>query len=153
MSFFKSYLKPATKKASKSSNAPERTSNDVIDVVSPPMEMMVTPSEGTPRSSRPPSTHPRNGGRQSVLDAKNDVMVSWMHQQQCSRQLYSGLPYEGVVLKQGRDYFSCAPPEMKSTDLYQNIKEMNVKVRYFASSVLQCLTSCIVCNDCTHALH
>ncbi len=55
-------------------------------------------------------------------------MVNWLHQQQCEQQMTLELPYEGVVLKQSKDYFTCSPPELRSSAFYRQVIELNVKV-------------------------
>jgi hypothetical protein len=65
--------------------------------INPPIELAITPPLGspistaarTPLSSRPLSLYPagdfRNAPRESILDIKADVMVSWLHQQQLEK--------------------------------------------------------------------
>src|SRR3954470_16893561 len=65
--------------------------------------------------SRPTSTYPegdfRNGPRESVLDIKSDVMVSYLHQQQLEKMSANGAPGEGVILKKSKGNFTCFPTQ------------------------------------------
>jgi hypothetical protein len=117
-------------------------------VVVPPMEMTVTPSEGSPIptplrnsfSSRPSARFPsgdfRNSGSGNILDIKADMMVNWLHQQQVERLWSRALPGEGVVLKKARDKFSCSPSSLRNekNGFYDNVVAMNVRVGVDASS-------------------
>ncbi|CAL3967651.1 unnamed protein product [Diplocarpon coronariae] len=97
--------------------------------------MVITPPRGSStrqsRSSGPASLYPvggfRNESRQSVLDARGDLVVSWLHQGQCERMMYTNLPDEGVVLKQSKDKFLFAPAEVRNSIFYEQVTQLNVK--------------------------
>jgi hypothetical protein len=117
-------------------------------VVVPPVEMTVTPSEGSPIptpfrstfSSRPSARFPsgdfRNSDSGNILDIKADMMVNWLHQQQVERLWSRALPGEGVVLKKARDSFSCSPSSLRNekNGFYDNVVAMNVRVSVDSSS-------------------
>jgi hypothetical protein len=109
--------------------------------LAPAMEMSVTPPNGSgsstlvrsPLASRPsifPEGDFRNTPVENVLDIKADVMVSWLHQQQVEKLWSTSLPGEGVVLKKGRDNFTCCPLSLRNegNGLFDQIAALNVKV-------------------------
>lgn len=134
MNALKGYLVP-TKKPKK-----DEPSNQIV--VTPPIELTVTPPEGSIISSPGPSQPPsrpsslfpsgdfRNLPRESVLDVKADVMVSWLHQQQLEKLWAFGIPSEGVVLKKARDNFTCCPATLRdeANGFFDNVVAMNVRV-------------------------
>ncbi|KAI9048625.1 hypothetical protein LZ554_007457 [Drepanopeziza brunnea f. sp. 'monogermtubi'] len=146
MSFLKGYLKPSKK------SAPETSAGVANGALSPAMEMIVPPLQSSPifqppRLSRPPSIYPegdfRNESQHSVLQLKSDVMVSWLHQQQCEKRLYTQLPFEGAILKQTKDVFVCSPLGVKESALFEQVAKLNVKAAItvrtrFIDSVLNC---------------
>jgi hypothetical protein len=90
---------------------------------------------GTTRDrSRPTSMYPdgdfRNGPRESVMDIKADVMVSYLHQQQLERMWANGAPGEGVILKKSKGNFTCFPTQLETDPggLFEAVKAMNIKV-------------------------
>jgi hypothetical protein len=134
MNALKGYLMPTKQKK-----------NDVNQnhIVTPSLEMTVTPPGGSgastpmrrPASSRS-STYPagdfRNSPRESILDIKTDVMVSWLHKQQLEKLWSSGLPGEGVILKKARGSFACSPATLRNeaNGLFDNVVAMNVRVSF-----------------------
>ncbi|PQE05755.1 glycosyltransferase family 2 protein [Rutstroemia sp. NJR-2017a BVV2] len=90
-------------------------------------------SAGTGDPSRPTSMYPdgdfRNGPRESVLDIKSDVMVSYLHQQQLEKMWASGAAGEGVILKKSKGNFTCFPTQLETDPggLFEAVKLMNVK--------------------------
>ncbi|KAK2624996.1 hypothetical protein QTJ16_005365 [Diplocarpon rosae] len=121
MSFLKSYFAPtkAAKKTGKKNEPPTS------------IPMVVTPPRGQSRSSQPATIYPvgdyRNESRQSALDTKGDVLVSWLHQRQCEKMMYTSQPDEGVVLKMSKDRFLCAPAEVRDSIFYEQVTQFNVK--------------------------
>lgn len=138
MNFLKSYVAPG-KKGKADATAPVPAAGPVEMHVTPPMSM-------TSRShldSRPSSIYPhgdfRNADRGSVLDIKNDVMVSWLHQQQLERLWANNLPGEGVVLKKSKDNYTCCPKELsaESGGFYDQVMAMNIRVRMSYLSIVE----------------
>jgi hypothetical protein len=137
MNSLKGYLKQAKKESPKKADGLKNIK------VTPPIEMAFTPPLGspistaprTPLSSRPSSLYPagdfRNSPRESVLDIKADVMLSWLYQQQLERLWTEGAPNEGVVLKKSRGNFACCPDTLKNErdGFFDQVIAMNVKVR------------------------
>jgi len=135
-----------------------------LDVVVPPVEMVITPPEGSPvpppvrtlLSSRASSIFPagdfRNGDSGSVLDIKTDVMVNWLHQQQMQRQWSLELPGEGVILKKARESFACSPAHLReeSNGFYENVVAMNVRVSPDSPSCFDVADFEKVCHDCSY---
>ncbi|PQE04687.1 glycosyltransferase family 2 protein [Rutstroemia sp. NJR-2017a BBW] len=71
----------------------------------------------------------RNGPRESVLDIKSDVMVSYLHQQQLEKMWASGAAGEGVILKKSKGNYTCFPTQLENDPggLFEAVKKMNVK--------------------------
>jgi len=140
MNAIRGYFQPAAKKPSKK---PTRKSRDAKPaVVNPVREMRATaPIESetstptrSPLTSRPSSIFPsgdfRNAPRESVLDTRADVMVSWLEQQQQEKLWSKSMEGEGVVLKKSKDNFTCCPETLKtdSIGLFRSVVAMNVRV-------------------------
>jgi hypothetical protein len=137
MNSLKGYLKNVKKES------PKKADGEKSLQVNPPIEMDFTPPLGsptssahrTPLSSRPSSLYPagdfRNSPRESVLDIKADVMLSWLYKQQLERLWTEGAPNEGVVLKKSRGNFTCCPDTLKNErdGFFDQVIGMNVKVR------------------------
>jgi hypothetical protein len=135
MNSLKGYLKHAKESTKKADGGTSLQ-------VTPPIEMAFTPPLGSPTSSahrtplnsRPSSLYPagdfRNPPRESVLDIKTDVILSWLHQQQLERLWTEGAPNEGVVLKKTRGNFTCCPDTLKyeRNGFFDQVRAMNVKV-------------------------
>ncbi|KAB5554547.1 glycosyl transferase family group 2-domain-containing protein [Coniochaeta sp. 2T2.1] len=97
-----------------------------------------TAATTTPAASRPPSFR-RSGifphldaanSRFSLVDAKNDMMVKWLYEQQLRKQYVNAHNVrEGVVLKKARGDFTCAPEQMAAVpdSLYHMVTQMNVR--------------------------
>ncbi|KAM3075073.1 hypothetical protein ACMFMG_007469 [Clarireedia jacksonii] len=104
------------------------------EVVSTSPQRPLTAVSGTNQDpSRPTSLYPegdfRNGPKESVMDMKSDVMVSYLHQQQLEKMWASGAPGEGVVLKKSKGNFTCFPTQMEKdpSGIYEAVKALNVK--------------------------
>ncbi|CAJ2503294.1 Uu.00g106880.m01.CDS01 [Anthostomella pinea] len=128
---------------------PEVVSDMSLNNLSPkaparPPPLLSTPDSGaaTPLSfsagSRPSSLYPNSlypsgdfrNARQSLLDVKADVMANWLYQQQLERQYATGiLPGEGVVVKKGKNSYTCCPPQLRDVpySLYEMAMELNVR--------------------------
>ncbi|KAI1105127.1 glycosyl transferase family group 2-domain-containing protein [Jackrogersella minutella] len=68
--------------------------------------------------------------RESIVNVKADVVCSWLYQQQLERQYATGmLPGEGVVLKKGKNNYTCCPPQLRDIPygLYDMSMELNVR--------------------------
>ncbi|KAI9647811.1 hypothetical protein NHQ30_004199 [Ciborinia camelliae] len=134
MNAVKGYLAPG-KKAEK---GVKKTKKTVIPAPAQ-MEMQRTPPLGSSMAdsfidrSRPSSLYPegdfRNGPRESVMNVKADVVVSWLHQQQMEKLWGVGAPGEGVILKRARDNFTCCPPSLKTepSGIFDYIVALNVR--------------------------
>lgn len=145
----------------------EKEKTDESGAAAPATEMASTPAQrsstgvsaGTSQDpSRPSSLYPegdfRNGPRESVLDIKSDVMVSYLHQQQLEKMWASGAPGEGVILKKAKGIFTCFPSQMEEdpSGIYEAVKAMNVKVS--AGSEIHMAAANlfgIVCYDSYHS--
>ncbi|KAI1762162.1 glycosyl transferase family group 2-domain-containing protein [Hypoxylon sp. FL1150] len=67
---------------------------------------------------------------ESLIDVKADVMCSWLYQQQLERQYATGvLPGEGVVVKKGKNSYTCCPPRLRDmpNSLYDMAMQLNVR--------------------------
>ncbi|KAI0601675.1 glycosyl transferase family group 2-domain-containing protein [Biscogniauxia sp. FL1348] len=156
MSFLKSYFAPGQSKDEGEKGHSKKTSKDMTESISmeptplarealkapePSLALGSFPGTATPTSpngSRPvslytgsifPSGDFRNA-RESLLDVKTDVMCSWLYQQQLERQYATGmLPGEGVVLKKGKNNYSCCPPQLRDipNSLCDMAMELNVR--------------------------
>ncbi|KAE8454018.1 hypothetical protein EG329_007794 [Mollisiaceae sp. DMI_Dod_QoI] len=137
MNALRDYLQPASKK---SKNASKKADNEEKSTDSAPIELLDTPSLGSPTSqtpagsrfsSRPSSIYPagdfRNATRQSILDIKSDVMVNWLHQQQLERLWGMENGREGIVLKKSKGDFTCSPPALRSNLFFNQVVAMNVR--------------------------
>lgn len=160
MSFLKSYFAPgrgdgSEKKGSEVKRTPSQVheislkkltsgravasgvSNEPVTGLVPGGVTPRNPYESHPSSvysSRRTSLYPQGdfrNHRESILDVKTDVMCSWLYQQQLERQYATGmLAGEGVVLKKGKNNYSCCPPQLQEMpfSLYQAAMELNVRV-------------------------
>ncbi|KAI5922713.1 glycosyl transferase family group 2-domain-containing protein [Camillea tinctor] len=156
MSFLKSYFAPGQSKDEGEKGHSKKASKDMAESIlmepgplaraalkapEPSLALGSFPGTATPTSpigSRPASLYPAsifpNGdfrnARESLLDVKSDVMCSWLYQQQLERQYATGmLPGEGVVLKKGKNNYSCCPPQLRDipNSLYEMAMELNVR--------------------------
>lgn len=150
MGFFKRYIKPS--QDSTQHDAAENSKNALAS----PMEMVVAspPSSSrvqSSRSSQPSSLYPegdfRNASRKSVIEVKSNVVVNWVHQQQREKFLYSDSPFEGVVLKQMKDQFVCAPDKLKESVFFKQVAMLNVKVSLPSAILFPSLNDFKVCYD------
>lgn len=158
MNALKGYLQPASKKSNKKTtfapppvelqNTPPRSPND---------SGFQTPAGG--RLSRPASIYPvgdfRNSPRESVLDIKSDVMVTWLHSQQLERMWGHENDNEGVVLKKQRGDFTCSPATLRGSIFFDQVMAMNVKVSNCQlHHAVELANSCFpVCHDSQHSIH
>lgn len=140
MNAIRGYFQPASKKTSKPKKPSSKKEKDA-EKLPAPVEMTATPlgsGSSTPRrsplTSRPSSIFPdgdfRNAPKEGILDIKADIMVNWLHQRQQEKiWCAEGARGEGVVLKQGRDHFKCAPESLKNqSTFFDQIVAMNVRV-------------------------
>jgi hypothetical protein len=141
MNSLKSYI--ISKENPKKNKSPKKVDGTKSIKVTPPMEMTINPALGSPTSTltrtpgtlRPSSLYPvgdfRNSPRESILDVKADVTLSWLYQQQLENLWTQGVPNEGVVLKKSRGSFTCCPDTLKNErdGVFDQVKAMNVRVR------------------------
>jgi hypothetical protein len=134
-------LQPASKKSSTKPLKNDKKKSKA-DTAASEVEMTITPPVGYPtatpgsrssitsRRSVFPDGDFRNTPLENILDMKADVMVNWLHQQQIEKLWSTSLPGEGVVLKKGRDSFTCCPPSLRyqQDSLFDYIAAMNVRV-------------------------
>ncbi|KAI1462789.1 glycosyl transferase family group 2-domain-containing protein [Annulohypoxylon moriforme] len=148
MSFLKSYFAPGRAKGDENHEnqpAPEINEtglNSPKSNVPPSIPSAVLPPDVT-TSNRPylsrsesvstnsifPSGDFRND-KESILHVKSDVVCSWLYQQQLERQYATGmLPGEGVVLKKGKNNYTCCPPQLRDIPygLFDMSMELNVR--------------------------
>ncbi len=165
MNALRDYLQPASKK---SKNASKKADNEEKSTDSAPIELLDTPSLGSPTSqtpagsrfsSRPSSIYPagdfRNATRQSILDIKSDVMVNWLHQQQLERLWGMENGREGIVLKKSKGDFTCSPPALRSNLFFNQVVAMNVRVSFSRDIIPYSCAYFIstVCHDSQYAFH
>lgn len=173
MNALKGYFHPASKV---SQEIPENQikTKKTKSALPPPIELAVTPPHGSPAfgspaptlsngrsplTSRPSSIFPegdfRNTNRETVLDIKADVMVTWLNQQQLEKLWSSNLPNEGVVLKKARDNFTCSPPALRnqSGGFFDQVIALNVRVSIPKRMHLYNAHNFTVCHDHQYADH
>ncbi|KAG0651997.1 hypothetical protein D0Z07_1157 [Hyphodiscus hymeniophilus] len=143
MNTLRGYFLPASEKELRRSprNDDKRSLNISAAAAASGIEMAITSPLQSP-NMKPGSRRPlalrspdfpdgdfRNAAPQRVLDIKADVMVNWLHQQQGEKMWSTGLPGEGVVLKKGRDSFTCCPRSLKSQEnsIFDYVAAMNVR--------------------------
>ncbi|KAI1207193.1 glycosyl transferase family group 2-domain-containing protein [Annulohypoxylon truncatum] len=148
MGFLKSYFAPGRAKAeenqenkpatelnetgpnSPKSNVPSSIPGAVLDAdVTIPRRPYLSRSESVSTHSIFPTGDFRND-KESMLHVKADVVCSWLYQQQLERQYATGmLPGEGVVLKKGKNNYTCCPPQLRDIPygLYDMSMELNVR--------------------------
>lgn len=149
MNVSRGYLQPVSKNTNpKARNGSIVSKRGNVEYPTATVEMTFTPSESggsSPGSSsfavRPSSKFPygdfRNTPRQSLLDLKADVMVNWLEQIQLEMLWSTGMPGEGVVLKKGRNDFTCAPKKLRSAStFFDQVVAMNVRVSTNYTSIL-----------------
>ena len=116
-------------------------SSDSMQALPPPETAVTIPSYSMERSSMPddnlsPTTgqYPRgdfrNSSREIVQDIQSEIMIKWLHSTQLEKLWSRRQPGEGVVLKKGRDSFTCCPESLKtdSSEFYSQVVAMNVRV-------------------------
>jgi hypothetical protein len=92
------------------------------------------PTHHLPAHSAPTSHYPvgdfRNSSQEALRDTQSIIMVYWLRQMQMEKLWSRGLRGEGVILKKGRDNFTCCPETLKddSAEFYNQIVCMNVRV-------------------------
>ena len=107
----------------------------------PPETVVTIPSCSIERSSMPddssipaagqyPKGDFRNSSRETVRDIQSAIMVKWLHSTQLEKLWSRRQPGEGVILKKGRDSFTCCPESLKtdSSEFYNQVVAMNVRV-------------------------
>ena len=68
---------------------------------------------------------------ESAGDVRAEVVCNYMYQRQLERGYTTGLlPTEGVVLKKGKNDYTCCPPDLRQYQysLYDMTMELNVRV-------------------------
>ena len=68
---------------------------------------------------------------ESASDVRAEVVCNYMYQRQLERGYATGLsPAEGVVLKKGKNDYTCCPPDLRQFQygLYDMTMELNVRV-------------------------
>ncbi|KAI0144157.1 glycosyl transferase family group 2-domain-containing protein [Hypoxylon sp. NC0597] len=150
MRFLRSYLTPGQAKGegqNSHNKKPAKGPNETVQDNPGPNAPLSTPTAAlspgvaTPRgpyasragsinaSSIFPAGDFRNA-RESILNVKSDVVCSWLYQQQLERQYATGmLPGEGVILKKGKNDYTCCPPHLRDipNGLYDMSMELNVR--------------------------
>ena len=61
---------------------------------------------------------------------KSDLMLTWLHEQQCSNNWIQHGPGQGIVLKRYRGEYLCLPKALEHDEsrLFEIVKAMNVAV-------------------------
>ncbi|TVY34691.1 hypothetical protein LSUB1_G005516 [Lachnellula subtilissima] len=134
------YFQPVSEDTNpKARSASIVSKNGTFENPTAPVEMTFTSSKSggsspgsTSFASRPSTKFPygdfRNTPRHSILDMKADVMVNWLKQIQIEMLWSTGSSGEGVVLKKGRNDFTCAPKNLKSASSFlDQVVAMNVQ--------------------------
>ena len=83
-------------------------------------------------SSRASITPSMRSNRSSFIDdIKHEVMVNYLHQQQCSHLWVSegSGESEGVLLRKARNHYLACPPQLANSTLAIACAELNVQVR------------------------
>ena len=156
MNFVKGYL--TTKESKKNVPSKKITVPPQMELtVSSPMTPGGSTSISDSFSARHLSAFPEGDFRNrpdSILDIKNDVMCSWLHQKQLAKLWSTDLPGEGVVLKKSRSSFACKPDNLanEANGLYDSVVAMNVRVCFLSKlSLSPANAPLIVCHDCSHS--
>ena len=89
----------------------------------PPTSRFGSPGDSTSNLSSQSST--------LLDDIKHEVMVNYLHQQQCSHLWVSDGTgeTEGVLLKKSRDIYMACPPELANSAFAAACAALNVQVR------------------------
>ena len=108
------------------------------------MEMSAT---GTPRNmSSRASIAPSTRSSYYVDEIKHEVMVNYLHQQQCSHMWVDDMrsgEREGVLLRKSRNNYLACPPELVQSDFAMAIGQLNCQVSNLpAGNLIMKLTSC-----------
>ncbi|KAL9109672.1 MAG: hypothetical protein Q9227_005710 [Pyrenula ochraceoflavens] len=120
MGVFRNYLRPADKNAGK---------DEPTVPIDQPVSSKATSersSTSNPRANRL-SAYPLGEFRESAI--RNDVMVTYLHQQQLIRMWGSEQLEEGVILKRAKDDFVCCPADLANVEggFYDAVRALNVK--------------------------
>lgn len=125
----KNYFKP---KAAKGQPAPEpvpQMSEKPPVLAGNSMEMSAT---GTPRNmSSRASIAPSTRSSYYVDEIKHEVMVNYLHQQQCSHMWVDDMrsgEREGVLLRKSRNNYLACPPDLVHSHLAMAIGQLNCQV-------------------------
>ena len=105
------------------------------------MEMSATgTATGTPRNmSSRASIAPSTRSSYYVDEIKHEVMVNYLHQQQCSHMWVDDMrtgEREGVLLRKSRNNYLACPPDLVHSQFAQAIGQLNCQVGNFPSSNL-----------------
>ena len=139
------YFKP--KKAEAPAPAPVPMSEK------PPANPYGHSAVGTPRNvgSSRASIAPSTRSSTMVDEIKHEVMVNFLHQQQCGHMWVadgSGV-LEGVLLKKYRGEYLACPPQLIESEFAMACQALNVQVGYSFYMVKGVRAdSCAVCHDC-----
>lgn len=143
MDAFKSYFVPnKASSKSKSATAAEKEKSTVVSEHPPRNVAPRPPPPSGPTSlggSRPDSIRSSalypvgdfRNDHESVNDVKAEVVCNYMYQQQLGLGYTTGtLPGEGVVLKKGKNDYTCCPADLRQYQygLYDMSMELNVRV-------------------------
>ena len=118
------YFKP--KKAAAAPAAPAEVVNEKTQVYGNGMSAAGTPKVYSSRASIAPSTRSST----MVDEIKHEVMVNYLHQQQCGHMWVadgSG-QLEGVLLKKYRGEYLACPPELVHSEFADACRALNVQV-------------------------
>jgi hypothetical protein len=72
----------------------------------------------------------RTSGASKVFELKNEILASWLHAQQVENLWSEGSADEGVVIKKGKDEYTCCPTSLMDTrdGFYDAVRALNVRV-------------------------
>lgn len=129
-----SYFKPSKKKAE--APAPVHAAPSMSEKVPEYQGAGGMSGVGTPRNlgSSRASIAPSTRSSTMVDEIKHEVMVNYLHQQQCGHMWVadgSG-QLEGVLLKKYRGEYLACPPDLVNSLFADACRAMNVQVSFFA---------------------
>lgn len=133
---FKNYLKPKKAAAEKSVEQEPMSEKPTSFQGAQGMSAVGTPRNlGSSRASIAPSTRSST----MVDEIKHEVMVNYLHQQQCGHMWVadgSGV-LEGVLLKKYRGEYLACPPDLVNSMFAEACRALNVQVRNRSSALVQ----------------
>ncbi|CZT41339.1 uncharacterized protein RSE6_01065 [Rhynchosporium secalis] len=92
-----------------------------------PSKKSVTEPKTSAQSFSLPGTESRDESKELCVGIQGSVTASWLHHQQCMKNVTEGYDYEGAVFKRDKNNYICSPAQVETSMFFQQVMLMNVK--------------------------